>query len=65
MMVNIKPVEVMKRTVSLQEMRDNPTLEGMKLLMKGSRLSVQPVTEKHFEIVCQMGGLKGIPNNKN
>jgi predicted RNA-binding protein with PUA-like domain len=55
----------MKRTVSLQEMRDNPTLEGMKLLMKGSRLSVQPVTEKHFEIVCQMGGLKGIPNNKN
>jgi predicted RNA-binding protein with PUA-like domain len=45
----------------LQEMRDNPALDGMKLLMKGSRLSVQPVSEKHFEIICQMGGLSGIP----
>jgi|TARA_B110000263_G_scaffold110960_1_gene97037 predicted RNA-binding protein with PUA-like domain len=61
MMVEIKPVIAMGRLISLQEMRDNPALEGMKLLMKGSRLSVQPVTEKHFEIVCQMGGLKGIP----
>ena len=61
MMVEIKPVKVMGRTISLQEMRENPALEGMKLLMKGSRLSVQPVIEKHFEIVCQMGGLEGIP----
>ena len=47
--------------ISLQEMRDNPALDGMKLLMKGSRLSVQPVLEKHFEIICKMGGLNGIP----
>ena len=65
MMVNIKPIEGMNRIIPLQEMRDNPALDGMKLLMKGSRLSVQPVTEKHFEIVCQMGDLKGIPRNKN
>ena len=60
-MVEIKPIKGMKRMISLQEMRDNPALDGMKLLMKGSRLSVQPVSEKHFEIVCQMGGLNGIP----
>ena len=51
----------MENIVSLQEMRDNPALDGMKLLMKGSRLSVQPVTKKHFEIVCKMGGLNNIP----
>ena len=60
-MVEIKPIKGMKRMISLQEMRDNPALDGMKLLMKGSRLSVQPVSEKHFEIICQMGGLNGIP----
>jgi len=61
MMVDIKPVKAMERIISLGDMRENPALEGMKLLMKGSRLSVQPVSENHFEIVCQMGGLRGIP----
>lgn len=64
-MVEIKPIKGMKRMIPLQEMRENPALDGMKLLMKGSRLSVQPVTEKHFEIICQMGGLKGIPKVQN
>ena len=62
MMVDIEPIIALQKTVSLQEMRDNPTLEGMKLLMKGSRLSVQPVSEKHFEIICKMGGLDTIPH---
>ena len=61
MMVDIEPVKQMENIVSLQEMRDNPALDGMKLLMKGSRLSVQPVTKKHFEIICEMGGLSNIP----
>ncbi len=61
MMVDIEPVKQLENIVSLQEMRDNPALDGMKLLMKGSRLSVQPVTKKHFEIVCKMGGLNNIP----
>ena len=61
MMVDIEAVKQMENIVSLQEMRDNPALDGMKLLMKGSRLSVQPVTKKHFEIVCKMGGLNNIP----
>ena len=61
MMVDIEPVKQMKKIVSLQEMRENPTLDGMKLLMKGSRLSVQPVTKKHFEVVWKMGGLNKIP----
>ena len=62
MMVDIQPIRALQKTVSLQEMRDNPALEGMKLLMKGSRLSVQPVSENHFEIICKMGGLGKIPH---
>ena len=62
-MVDIEPVVPMMKTVSLQEMKDNPALDGMKLLMKGSRLSVQPVSENHFRIVCIMGGLDDIPDS--
>lgn len=46
-----------KKFVSLQNLRDNPSLKDMLVLQKGSRLSVQPVSPQHFEIVCQMGGL--------
>ncbi|HWC76596.1 MAG TPA: EVE domain-containing protein, partial [Blastocatellia bacterium] len=31
-------------------------LQDMALLKRGNRLSVQPVTEKEFQIVCELGG---------
>ena len=43
--------------VGLPELRANPSLEGMPLLQRGQRLSVQPVSAEHFAIVCKMGGL--------
>ena len=58
MMVDIEPIEAMKSIVSLPDMKANPTLEGMPLLAKGSRLSVQSVPKEHFEIVRKMGGLQ-------
>jgi predicted RNA-binding protein with PUA-like domain len=30
-------------------------------LVKNSRLSVQPVTDEEWAIICRMGGLKQIP----
>jgi len=33
-------------------------LEQMVLLQKGSRLSVQPVSQKEWEIVCRLAGVK-------
>ena len=60
MMVDIEAVSVLKR-VTLPELRANPSLEDMPLLRRGQRLSVQPVSEDHFEVVCLMGGLSGIP----
>ena len=59
-MVDIEPIISMD-SVSLPELRSNGDLEGMPLLQRGQRLSVQPVNRKHFEIVCKMGGLNGIP----
>ncbi|MEC7714207.1 MAG: EVE domain-containing protein [Candidatus Thermoplasmatota archaeon] len=60
MMVDIEPVIELSK-VELSDLRLNSELEGMPLLRRGQRLSVQPVPPEHFEIVCRMGGLPGIP----
>jgi len=46
------------RPVSLSELRQHRALQDMVLLKKGSRLSVQPVTESEFKIVCDLGSKK-------
>ena len=56
MMVDIEPIMELN-PVTLPELRQNGDLEGMPLLMRGQRLSVQPVSAEHFAIVCQIGGL--------
>ena len=44
MMVDIEAVEQLPDTVPLGDMRENPELNGMPLLQRGQRLSVQPVS---------------------
>lgn len=44
--------------VSLQTMKDDPDLEGMLVLQKGSRLSVTPVDKTHFKHVLKIAGAK-------
>ena len=55
-MVDIAPVVEME-AIPLDALRQNGDLGGMALLAKGQRLSVQPVEEEHFRIICQMGGI--------
>ncbi|MBN55481.1 MAG: EVE domain-containing protein [Euryarchaeota archaeon] len=55
-MVDIEAIKGMQ-PVGLPELRANPSLEGMPLLQRGQRLSVQPVSAEHFAIICKMGGL--------
>jgi predicted RNA-binding protein with PUA-like domain len=43
--------------VTLEACKIMPGLEQM-VLIKNSRLSVQPVTHLEWAIVCQMGGLE-------
>ena len=53
-MFDIEPV-VQLESVGLPDLRSNGDLEGMPLLQRGQRLSVQPVSDSHFRIVCAMG----------
>ena len=55
--VDIKAVEPVPSPVSMKDIKANPKLEEM-VLVKNSRLSVQPVTEDEWNEVCRMGGLK-------
>ena len=57
MMVDIEAIEELQ-PVSLQDIKENPNLEGMALIRKGQRLSVQPVSKNHYDEVCKMGGKK-------
>ena len=58
MMVDIEAVQALPEIVELGGMRECAELEGMPLLQRGQRLSVQPVSAEHFAIVCQMGGIR-------
>jgi predicted RNA-binding protein with PUA-like domain len=55
-MVDVKAVKPFKRPVTLDEIKKQPGLENM-ILVNNSRLSVQPVTDEEWAIVCRMGGL--------
>jgi len=55
-MVDIAPVKELAM-VSLDAMKANPALEGMPLLRRGQRLSVQPVNVVHFNEVLSMAGV--------
>ena len=57
-MVDIEAVQSMEEIVTLPDLKLNPLLEGMPLLARGQRLSVQPVSEEHYNIVCKMGGVE-------
>ena len=54
-MVDIKGVKKLKSPLSLAELRAVKGLEKMVLLQKGSRLSVQPVTEAEWDIIYALG----------
>ncbi len=54
--VEIAHLKTFQHPIPLAELKDVKALEGMVLLQKGSRLSVQPVTEKQFKAICKMAG---------
>ena len=54
----MKAVEALPKPVTLAQIKAEPRLKDM-VLVKLSRLSVQPVTEAEWKLVCRMGGVKG------
>jgi predicted RNA-binding protein with PUA-like domain len=55
-MVDVAAVEPVKKLVSLADMKQVPELAGMALLRQ-SRLSVCPVSDLEWRIICEMAGI--------
>ncbi len=53
--VDVAAVRPFPEPVTLARIKDEPRLADM-VLVKNSRLSVQPVTEDEWTLVCRMGG---------
>jgi predicted RNA-binding protein with PUA-like domain len=53
--VDVEFVERFPGVVALDALRGNARLDGMYVIRRGMRLSVQPVTPDHFEEVVRMG----------
>ncbi len=54
--VDVKAVTSLPKPVSLETIKTTEALGDM-VLVKNSRLSVQPVTEEEWALICSMGGL--------
>ncbi len=54
--VDIKALGALPRPVTLAECKADPRLSDM-VLVNNTRLSVQPVTDEEWRIVCALGGL--------
>ena len=55
--VDVKAVAPMPKPVTMAAARAEPGLKNM-VLVNNTRLSVQPVTDTEWKIVCRMGGMK-------
>jgi len=58
--VDLKAVADVPNPVTLAEIKAEPRLKDM-VLVKNSRLSVQPVRQAEWDLVCKMGGVKSAP----
>ena len=57
-MVDIQLVEVFKEPLELPGLKKIKALDGMALLQKGSRLSVQPVKKKELDTIKKLAAKK-------
>ena len=56
--VDIKAIGPMPTPVTLEDCKATPELSDM-VLVNNTRLSVQPVTEREWQLICKMGGWTG------
>ena len=61
--VDVAAVSALPRPVTLAEIKAESKLKGM-VLVRNSRLSVQPVTDSEWRMVCAMGGLSNPPSSQ-
>ena len=56
-MVDVAYVATLQAPLERDDLRRHPDLQGMGVLRKGNRLSVQPVTESEWKTVLALGGV--------
>ena len=54
-MVDIKLIKEFKQPVTLDVIKAKPKLKNMKLIRRGQRLSIQPVTKTEWDEILKMG----------
>jgi predicted RNA-binding protein with PUA-like domain len=54
--VDVRAIKAMKRDITLDEIKTIKSLSEM-VLVKNSRLSVQPVLPEEWIIICELGGV--------
>ncbi|MEM9637155.1 MAG: EVE domain-containing protein [Pseudomonadota bacterium] len=54
--VDIKAIKPVKTPITLDDIKAEPRLSDM-VLVRNSRLSVQPVTAEEWRIICEMAGV--------
>ena len=58
-MVDVKLEQIFERPLTLEELRGVKELDGLELLRRGSRLSVQPVSAAHFAVILRLAQQPG------
>ncbi|CAI8867818.1 EVE domain-containing protein [Methylocaldum szegediense] len=53
-MVDVQFVRKLKRTITLNELKGRPELNGLALVRRGNRLSVMPVTAAQWEFILSL-----------
>jgi len=54
-LVDVKYSKSFKHFVPLEAMKAMPELASMRVLQRGNRLSITPVTQAEFDAICQAG----------
>ncbi|NRA63704.1 MAG: EVE domain-containing protein [Pseudobacteriovorax sp.] len=60
MMVDVKATHRMTKPILLSDLKTMPELDGLALLQRGQRLSIQKVSSEHWKIIYQLGKAKKI-----
>ncbi|CAI7996956.1 Thymocyte nuclear protein 1 [Geodia barretti] len=62
LMVDILADQEFNRPVTLQEIKKNPKLQGMMVVKRGVRISIQPVSKEDWDEIIALG-MEGQPNS--
>jgi predicted RNA-binding protein with PUA-like domain len=54
--VDVKAIKKFKKIVTLEQLKKEPELQKMRLVQRGNRLSVMPVTKNEFETIIKLAG---------